>query len=489
MPNAQSICGLKTGFGTLDELKHSKAGAVSFSLSLLLVAAALVPTLAFCAEPAEISENTWVSKASLPWPEPVYGTAVVNGKIYVFGNCLTNGTIYSPIWTGIVPVPNGLACPLEYDPATDTWTVKSPMPSNRTDYAVATYQNKIYIIGGQQPNRLDVLYSTTEMYDPSTDTWTIKASMPINESQMDAHTVGDKIYVIAGSRFYGNLSGETAVYDPALDSWSLLSPMPIHVYAYASAVVGNKIYVVGGKNFENWVGFNGTQVYDTLTDTWALGAPAPEATYRSAAAATAGVMAPLRIYVVGGIVVNSATGVNMVYDPVTNKWDIAAGLYPERSSLGLAVVNDTLYAIGGFMSYYSPAPFDDGNQQFVPIGYGSSSSPAPLPWASLIPWQTATTSSTPVETPSPTPPNITYPPIVAPTFSLPIIQTPAASQNATPTPSPTQQPTQSGSPSPSPPSHGHNVDSFLPIVAAAAATLAIAAGAIVYFSIRKSRFI
>ena len=36
-----------------------------------------------------------------------------------------------------------------YNPGTDTWTLKAPMPTSRDGFGIAVYQNKIYCIGGE----------------------------------------------------------------------------------------------------------------------------------------------------------------------------------------------------------------------------------------------------------------------------------------------------------------------------------------------------
>ena len=37
-----------------------------------------------------------------------------------------------------------------------------------------------------------------------------------------------------------------------------------------------------------------------------------------------------------------------MYDPVTRKWGATAGMTTQRSRVGVAVVDDVLYAIGGY---------------------------------------------------------------------------------------------------------------------------------------------
>jgi hypothetical protein len=73
-------------------------------------------------------------------------------------------------------------------------------------------------------------------------------------------------------------------------------------------------------------------------------------------------LAPKRIYVIGGY--NDIRGqgftLNQVYDPETDTWTMGAQMPTSRYGLGVAVVNDILYAIGGG---------DAENERYTPIGY------------------------------------------------------------------------------------------------------------------------
>jgi parallel beta-helix repeat protein len=311
---------------------------VSFSLSTFLVPHA---------ETAETTEDSWETKAEMPTARGGFGVAVVNGKIYAIGGYnLDSGY---------------LSTNEEYDPATDTWTTKESMPTPRTDLAIAVYQNKIYVIGGHRlvPSGYEV-FGTNEVYDPLTDTWETKTSMPTNRSMLRANVVNGKIYLIGGGypTYLGIGRRDTnEVYDPLTDSWTTKTPMPTAEFYYASAVVDSKIYVMSYNNL--------TQIYDPETDTWIFGKPMPTSVSNAAAGATTGVMAPKRIYVIGGGTRFSlSTGLVQVYDPEGDAWDTGTSMPTPRSGLCIAVANDVLYAIGG-----SRPPITAVNEQFTPFGY------------------------------------------------------------------------------------------------------------------------
>jgi N-acetylneuraminic acid mutarotase len=349
--------------------------SMRLSVAAMLALVFLTATCTVIVEPAssdEMKENSWTTKP--PMPQAISGVkaAVVNGKIYVMAGTFN----------------------YEYDPTTGNWTAKKPMPTPRIgSFGIAVYQNKIYVIGGDNGTYGYVNYlSTNEVYDPSTDTWETKKPMPTSREGVEANAVNGKIYVIGGmtdnSRSIHTPVNE--VYDPASDSWTTKQQASLAVANYASAVVDNKIYIMGGG-----LGFNertrnetlngiSNQIYDTETDTWNLGASLSSSTEYAAAGATAGVMSPKRIYVIGGGFTNTSNAVR-VYDPASDNWASGAPMPTNRNSLAVGIVNDIIYAMGGNLGWeggewpFSGYPLGTTNvvEQYTPFGYGTIPQPTP----------------------------------------------------------------------------------------------------------------
>ncbi len=342
---------------------------MSKSVALLLVLVLLVALstgIAVSASSAEAKENSWTTKTSMPQAIADVKAAVVNGKIYA----MTGEANY------------------EYDPTTDNWTAKTPMLTPRRSFGIAACEDKIYVIGGDSgyPHRS----STNEVYDPLTDIWETKKPMPTSRRFVEANTVNGKIYVIGGD----NCSYRTSVnevYDPVTDSWTTKQSVPIAVIKGASAVLDNKIYIIGGLGDNENLNAISNQIYDTEADTWSFGASLPTAMWYTAAGATAGVMAPKQIYVMGGGFTKITNVVN-VYDPAFDNWTSGASLPTNRSCHAVAVVNDVLYAMGGYCDYHGPEPLTspltpginwiptDVIEQYTPFGYGTIlQEPVPFP--------------------------------------------------------------------------------------------------------------
>jgi N-acetylneuraminic acid mutarotase len=314
------------------------------------------------------TEDSWATKAPMQVARSGLGVAAVNGKIYAIGGSNSSGQAPSIPGSAVLgnrDIGGHVGTNEEYNSETDTWAFKTPMPTPRILFATAVYQNKIYCIGGKTS---DGYIGVNEVYDPKTDTWETKTSMPTVRGWLEANVVGDKIYLIGG---YPNTT-LNEVYDPAADTWTTKTPSPkptAFTGGYASAVFDNKIYIIGGLSQDH----NLNQIYDTETDSWSYGTPPPSSVDGGAAAATTGELAPRRIYVLGAPAAlkqgEERTFVR-VYDPQTDNWTFGVDVPTKRYNFGVAVINDTIYAIGGhtydFIGLFAPSA---ANEQYTPIGY------------------------------------------------------------------------------------------------------------------------
>jgi Kelch motif len=320
--------------------------------------------------PAHAStENSWANKASMRLARADLGVAVVNGKIYAIGGS-NNLTAY------------GLN--EEYVPAADTWLYRAPIPTPRSDFGIAVYQNRIYCIGGKT-NGDNGLADTNvnEMYDPASESWVQKAPMPTALGSVQANVVGGEIYLVGGAKA-GVPVGTVEVYSPQNDSWTSIARLPTAVDNCVSAVIGNKIFVISSGL---------TQIYNVDADSWSIGAPSARFDYVFGGA-TAGVFAPQRIYAftaekteisavtVGPIQAGfsfESVGVFEIhcYDPGADSWTLINSSMPIlRYGAAVATVDDRLYVVGGYLvdpdSRVVPErAVSSLNEQYTPDGYGT----------------------------------------------------------------------------------------------------------------------
>ncbi|MCL4429998.1 MAG: hypothetical protein M1167_04520 [Chloroflexi bacterium] len=327
----------------------------------MLIALTLLPALNLNPAPAKAddTQSSWTSMTPMPTARGGVGIAVVNGKIYAIGGLNGNN---QPVSTTE-----------EYDPQTNGWTSEMPMPTPRSGFAIAVYQNKIYCIGGTVGNGY---VGNNEVFDPVSNTWETKTSMPTPRADLSASVVGDTIYLIGGKTYsnsypFFNETNINEAYNPANDSWSDKTPIPTPVQGYASAVANGKIYIMGGSlqslSLENTLMTSANQVYDPQNDSWSLAKNLPSAVSYGAAAATEGFMAPASIYYIGGYSGGAFSSQVQAYNFMNNSWSVVEPMPTARAYLGVAEVNDVLYAIGGF----DGTNWLDTNEQYKPVGYGT----------------------------------------------------------------------------------------------------------------------
>lgn len=346
------------------------------SVALLLVLAFLAASCIIVAKPVSAaSPDSWTTKTPMQQARSVLGVAAVNGKIYAIGGSTSSGfapSIPPSAAYGDINLGGFVGTNEEYDPISDKWTYKAPMPTPRMALAIAVYQNKIYCIGGRSVagDSNGGYTGVNEVYYPATNTWETKAPMPTATGWLIANVVDGKIYVM-------DYSGTNYVYEPTTNSWTTKAPVPASAFdGYASAVLDKTIYVIGGLSAGQDSNLN--FIYNTETDKWNVGTPPPSSHGGGAAGATTGAMAPKRVYVFGekaNLKQGENPGFVRVYNPKNDDWAYGANSPTDRYNFGAAIVNDTFYVVGGH-TYNFPGNFAPSsvNEQYTPIGYGTPDS-------------------------------------------------------------------------------------------------------------------
>jgi N-acetylneuraminic acid mutarotase len=158
----------------------------------------------------------------------------------------------------------------------DSWETLTPMITARSGLCLAVVDGKIFAISGSYGATLSV----NEMYDPATDSWTTKQSIPGGDSfRFGGLVYDDRLCTVAyKNKIYCFAGGLNYVYDVSADSWTSKTPDPAMRGRCSACVANGKIYVLGG-----WVGnsisgvdmqFLGlNKVYDPDNDSWTAMAP------------------------------------------------------------------------------------------------------------------------------------------------------------------------------------------------------------------------
>jgi N-acetylneuraminic acid mutarotase len=197
--------------------------------------------------------DSWKELAPMPTPRGSAVAVAVDGKIYVIGGAHANISgkpMNEPLWVG---VPTAVVGTVEmYDPAANTWTSRSPMPTGRNHFLASVIDGKIYAIDGRLGMPFVTMSDVTdlvEMYDPATDQWSYKGRAPTRRGDVAGDVYNGKIYLTGGE--YENPAGKLTfwafeAYDPKTNSWQTLPHMQIARHGFVANFIDNDFHVAGG---------------------------------------------------------------------------------------------------------------------------------------------------------------------------------------------------------------------------------------------------
>lgn len=345
-------------------MRHRISAAVPHNQSLARPATVLVPVLTVLClvvlpvfaqtPPSGVDQGSWRTAAPAPTKRTEVAAATVNDKIYVVGGFEKPG-FGNFLNLGITPALE------EYDPATDRWTSRAPMPVGLHHVGIGVAGGKLYVIGGYTQSGFSVWQpvATVYAYDPATNAWSERAPMPTPRGALSVTEHNGKLYAIGGyDRTANNAAVE--VYDPERNTWAERAPLPTPRDHLAAATVSGKVYAIGGRlNGDYRQNLSITEVYDPITNRWSRAADLPTA--RSGITAS---VVDDQIYVFGGEEGEGTFRENEAYDPAHDAWQTMAPMPTGRHGLGSAVVHGRIYVISG-----GPTPggsFSDLNEVFTP---------------------------------------------------------------------------------------------------------------------------
>ncbi|WP_345807302.1 Kelch repeat-containing protein [Bacillus pumilus] len=285
--------------------------------------------------------NGWKKRADLPEERLHSSSAVVDGKIFVFGG--SSEKSYSNKNTYM------------YDPHKNEWSSKADMPRERTDSAAVAIGEKVYIIGGAYQGSTN----TIDIYDAELDTW---AEAPINipylavtKGDISASVVNDKIYILATNKS-PNQEHNFYSYDTKTDKWQQLKMFPQQFTGMSmSEVINNKIYATGGERTVS--NHKNAQVYEYSIETnqW-VQTKSQLKFYQLGAAFTT---YQGKLFMAGGQYDDDRSSLispyTQYYDVMSNSVKKSISKLPEARVGSSAVTLDgTIYIIGGrnFKEYY-----------------------------------------------------------------------------------------------------------------------------------------
>ncbi|HZN66151.1 MAG TPA: kelch repeat-containing protein [Tepidisphaeraceae bacterium] len=318
----------------------------------------------------DVSENAWTAGPALPAARAAGGLVKVGRTLHYFSG-LGAGDMYTAPDEADHYV-------LDLDGGT-RWTSGAPLPNPRNHIGAAEVGGKIYAIGGQRGGGEEGEKSGNEddvqVYDPATDRWSSRAPMPFGRGHINGSTfvMNGRIVVAGGVKNGPAALRDVIEYDPPTDTWVALPPLPAPRQAGVAALVGDRIVFTGGETGgarpqpDTWVG--------VLHNRWETAASMP-----TSLGEVAGGVVRNKLYLVG-----EGSGTTLVHDLSTNSWSTAAARPHVGDHHAAEVYNGKLYLFGGFnggssgkVQIYNPSrnswslgnamPFNAGSVSAVRIG-------------------------------------------------------------------------------------------------------------------------
>jgi N-acetylneuraminic acid mutarotase len=234
-----------------------------------------------------------------------------------------------------------------YNPATDTWKKGADMPAPRSQFATAVVGGKIYLFGGfsfvdRRGKLIEKTMAVVDVYDPAADAWEQKGKAPTARTRMGAAALNGKVYITGGFRNTGGGGDHLEIYDPATDTWQNGAKLIEARWLLTSAAVNGKVYIFGG--FVKPRLLEVVEEYDPATNKWSKKADLPNPRQELSPSSP---VVDGKVYVMGGNDLNNALGTVDVYDPAKNRWEKGKKLPTARQSLATVQVKGKIYAIGG----------------------------------------------------------------------------------------------------------------------------------------------
>lgn len=325
-------------------------------LPVLFLAAlcSLLPPVFTAAKPSDHGPGVWHSAPPVPTKRTEVAAGTVFGKIYVVGGFErpSLGNVMNLAITSSVE---------EYDPATERWTSKTPLPVGLHHVGIGVVGGKLYVIGGYAQSGLSVWHpvATVYAYDPATDIWTERSPMPTARGALSVTLHDGTLYAIGGYDRKAN-SAAVEVYDPERNLWASRASLPTPRDHLATATASGKVYAIGGRLQGDYRrNLSVTEVYDPAMDRWTRASDLPTARSGITASEMGG-----SIYVFGGEGGEGTFRENERYDPARDTWEVMAPMPTGRHGLGSAVVQGRIHVLSG-----GPTPggsFSNLHEVFTP---------------------------------------------------------------------------------------------------------------------------
>uniref|UniRef100_A0A2K5JZW0 BTB domain-containing protein n=3 Tax=Colobinae TaxID=9569 RepID=A0A2K5JZW0_COLAP len=252
----------------------------------------------------------------------------------------TVGTLFA---VGGIDSTKGATSIEKYDLRTNMWTPVANMNGRRLQFGVAVLDDKLYVVGGR--DGLKTL-NTVECYNPKTKTWSVMPPMSTHRHGLGVAVLEGPMYAVGGHDGWSYLN-TVERWDPQARQWNFVATMSTPRSTVGVAVLSGKLYAVGGRDGSSCL--KSVECFDPHTNKWTLCAQMSKRRGGVGVTTWNGLL-----YAIGG---HDAPASNLTsrlsdcverYDPKTDMWTAVASMSISRDAVGVCLLGDKLYAVGGY---------------------------------------------------------------------------------------------------------------------------------------------
>ena len=182
-------------------------------------------------------DDSWAAMPPLPVPRYAATMQAIDGKLYLIGGASSHAQDERSIEV--------------FDPATASWKlIDDALGSEREDSETALFGGKIVLIGGRDREEHNI--ASCDLYDPSHDKCLVCSSMHLARSDFGLASVEDRLFAIGGGNLLTGVTTQTTeISGQNGEGWMDGRWLPFPREGMSVAVLGHIVWVIGGSSSES----------------------------------------------------------------------------------------------------------------------------------------------------------------------------------------------------------------------------------------------
>jgi serine/threonine protein kinase/N-acetylneuraminic acid mutarotase len=267
----------------------------------------------------------WRALAPTPSKREYAASTELGGRLWLFGGIGADGGAGTET--------------AAYDRAINNWTPGPELPVPLHHASAVTYDGEAVVIGGFIPGKELTSNQSDRVYALRGGSWERLPSLNHPRGAAAAAVVGDKI-VVVGGQADSKLVPQTEVFDGK--RWTDAAEIPTPREHLGAASDGRYLYALGGRDLSSAKNLATLERYDPADDSWTLLDDMPDKVGSVGAAYVDGL-----VIAVGGEGVTEPFDAVQAFDVQSKEWSQLPALPAARHGMAVAVLENSLYAIGG----------------------------------------------------------------------------------------------------------------------------------------------